>query len=93
MDRAVRSGSQPYIESEYEPEKGAISESNKLDVFESSLLRNVKRIDFTVTDDQDDEEYYYYRDNYITKAFCQQQQRDLPDLSLTAALERQQWCQ
>lgn len=62
-------GVNPYIESEYEPEKGAISESNKLDVFESSLLRNVKQIDFTVTDDQDDEEYYYYRDNYITKAF------------------------
>lgn len=62
-------GVNPYVESEYEPEKGAISESNKLDVFESSLLRNVKQIDFTVTDDADDEEYYYYRDKYITKAF------------------------
>lgn len=62
-------GVNPYIESEYEAEKGAISEDNKLDVFESSLMRNVKQISYTVTDDSDGEEYYYYSDRYVTKAF------------------------
>ena len=62
-------GVNPYIETEYDEDRAAISEVNKLDVFESGLLRNLKKIDFTVTDDQDDEEYYHYRDNYVTKAF------------------------
>ena len=62
-------GVNPYIESEYEAEKAAVSEVNKLDIFETSLLRNVKSLKYRVTEDQEDgEELYYYEDKYVTKA-------------------------
>lgn len=60
-------GVNPYVESEYDAKKAAVSEVNKLDVFETSLLRNVKKLKYRVTD-EDDEDLYYYEDSYVTKA-------------------------
>lgn len=60
-------GVNPYVETPYDPAHNAISDMNGLDVFETGLLRNAKRMSFTVTDEKDNV-LYSHEDKYVTKS-------------------------
>lgn len=60
-------GVNPYVETEYDPEHNAISDINTLDVFESGLLRNIKKLSLQV-DDEKGKKLWKYENKYITKS-------------------------
>lgn len=60
-------GVNPYVESEYKSEHNAISETNVLDVFETGLLRNVKSMDYEVTDSKN-QVIYDEHEKYVSKS-------------------------
>lgn len=68
-------GVNPYIKADYDEKHSAISLANSLSEIDMGMLRNVKELIFTVTDDKTGEEYWSYGEKDVRKTYYDSSRR------------------